>query len=98
MKAVFIVYGQSLNEPIQQILTKLHIKGFTRWDETFGRGSYDGEPHYGNHAWPSKNASIVSIMDDSKVEPLLEYLRELNRQGEQQGLNAYVWNIEGQLM
>jgi len=95
MKAVFIVYGQALTEPIQNILDKESIRGFTYWDETFGRGSNKGEPHYGSHAWPSKNASILTIIEDHKVERLLEHLRHLNEHAEQQGLNAYVWNVEG---
>ena len=98
MKAVFIVYGQALTEPIQSILDVENIRGFTRWDETFGRGSDNGEPHYGSHAWPSKNASILTIVEDAKVERLLERLRRLNDHAEEQGLNAYVWNVEGQMI
>jgi len=95
MKAVFIVYGQALTEPIEQLLDKLNIRGFTRWEEVHGRGSKSGEPHYGTHAWPSKNGSILTIVDEKKVDDLLEALRRINEQAEQQGLNAFVWNIEG---
>jgi len=98
MKAVFIVYGQILSEPIQSILDMESIRGFTRWNETFGRGSNKGEPHYGSHAWPSKNASILAVIEDEKVERLLERLRRLNERAEQQGLNAYVWNVEGAMV
>jgi len=95
MKAVFIIYGQALTETIQQLLDKLNIRGFTRWDEVHGRGSKNGEPHYGTHAWPSKNGSILTIIDEQKVDDLLVALRRINEQAEQQGLNAFVWNIEG---
>jgi len=94
MKAVFIVYGQALTETIEQLLDKLNIRGFTRWDEVHGRGSKNGEPHYGTHAWPSKNGSILSIVDEEKVNELLDALRRINEKAEQQGLNAFVWNIE----
>ena len=94
MKAVFIVYGQSLTEPIELLLNKLNIRGFTRWDEVQGRGSETGEPHYGTHAWPSKNGSVLTIVDEQKVDDLLSSLRSINEQAEQQGLNAFVWNIE----
>jgi len=95
MKAVFIVYGQSLTESIEQLLDKLSIRGFTRWEEVHGRGGKSGEPHYGTHAWPSKNGSLLTVVDDHEVEPLLQALRRLNEQAEQQGLNVFVWNIEG---
>ena len=94
MKAIFIVYGQALTEPIVQRLNRLNIRGFTRWEEVQGRGSNEGEPHYGTHAWPSKNGAMLTIVDDQKVDDLLASLRHINEQAEQQGLNAFVWNIE----
>lgn len=94
MKAIFIVYGQSLKEPLEQLLDKLNIRGFTRWEEVQGRGSVNGEPHYGTHAWPTKNGSILAIVENSKVDNLIKSLRRINEQTEQQGLNAFVWSIE----
>jgi nitrogen regulatory protein PII len=95
MKAIFIVYGQSLSQLIEQSLDKLNIRGFTRWEEVQGRGGNKGEPHYGTHAWPSKNGSLLVIVEEHAVEPLLQALRKINEKAEQQGLNAFVWNIEG---
>ncbi|MDR0795709.1 MAG: hypothetical protein LBE79_06620 [Tannerella sp.] len=97
MKAVFIIYGQSLTQLIEQLLDQLKIRGFTRWEEVQGRGGISGEPHYGTHAWPSENGSILTIIDDQKVDILLEALRRINEKAEQQGLNAFVWNIEGMM-
>jgi hypothetical protein len=96
MKAVFISYGQSLNDTIMELLDKLEIRGFSRWDETFGRGR-TGEPHYGTHAWPTKNCTIISIMEDEKATILLEKLRLLNAQAEELGLSAFVWTVEERL-
>jgi nitrogen regulatory protein PII len=95
MKAIYIIYGQSLKEIIEQQLDKLNIRGFTRWEEVHGRGSKSGEPHYGTHAWPSKNGAILTIVNEQQVNPILDSLRQINEQAEQQGLNAFVWNIEG---
>jgi hypothetical protein len=97
MKAVFIVYGQSLTETVEQLLTKLNIRGFTRWTETQGRGSYLGEPHYGTHAWPSKNGSVLTIIDDHQVESLFDGLRHINEQAEEQGLSAFAWSVDRRL-
>jgi hypothetical protein len=97
MKAVFIVYGQSLTEPIESLLNKLEIRGFTRWNETQGRGSYDGEPHYGTHAWPSKNGSLITIIEDHQEDGLFDGLRYINEQAEQQGLGAFVWTVDRRL-
>ncbi len=97
MKAIFIVFGQTLNEPVLDILDSEGVRGFTRWEETFGRGSYKGEPHYGSHAWPTKNSSILAVVQDYQVDGVMNRLRSLNQKAEAQGLNAFVWPIEGGL-
>ena len=61
MKAVFLSYNQALTDRVNAILDEQGIRGFTRWALTEGRGSFDGEPHYGTHAWPSMNASLMAI-------------------------------------
>ncbi len=94
MKALFISYNQALTDRVHAILDQLSIRGFTKWELTVGRGSEDGEPHYGTHAWPSMNSSILAMVDDSQVEPALEALRELDRKTKMQGSRAFVWNIE----
>ncbi|MEG1414441.1 MAG: hypothetical protein RR980_05210 [Mucinivorans sp.] len=97
MKTVFLSYNQSLAEQVTGILDKQSIKGFTQWFDVSGSGSYSGEPHLGSHTWPAKNTVIIAIMDDHRVEPLLESLRELDSHTERQGLRAFVWNVENQL-
>ena len=97
MKAVFITYGQSHADAIMELFDQLEIRGFSRWDETFGRGSESGEPHYGTHAWPTKNGTILSVMDDEKAKQLLEQLRRLDESAEALGLSAFVWGVEEKL-
>lgn len=97
MKAVFISYNQALTDRIHAILDEQGLRGFTKWGLTQGRGSVDGEPHYGTHAWPSMNASILTVVDDGQAEPLLEALRALDAATKMQGLRAFVWNIEAMM-
>ncbi len=94
MKAVFISYNQALTDRIHKILDNLEVRGFTKWGLTEGRGSVDGEPHYGTHAWPSMNSSIMAIVEDDKVAPILEALRKLDEVTKMQGSRAFVWSIE----
>ena len=79
---------------VSAILDEQGVRGFTRWALTEGRGSFDGEPHYGTHAWPSMNASLMAIVDDEKVAPLMEAFREMDAATKMQGSRAFVWNIE----
>jgi hypothetical protein len=94
MKAVFIPYNQAHKERILDILERMSIRGFTLWDNVQGKGSHIGEPHYGSHAWPTLNAAVLTIVPNEKVDGLLLKLRELDRETENLGLHAFVWNVE----
>lgn len=94
MKAVMIILDQAHYSQIIDDLSKLNIRGFTSWREVFGRGSKTGEPHYGSHAWPSVNNAVLAVVEDHRVGPLTDYLRELDKAYENLGLRAFVWNVE----
>lgn len=94
MKAVFITYNQSLTEEVQEILDKLSIRGYTQWTDIKGRGSVKGEAHEGTHTWPELNNAHLTIIEEDKIPILLEKLQLLNKNVEEQGLRAFVWNIE----
>ncbi len=94
MKAVLIIFDQAHYSQIERDLSKLNIRGFSSWKEVFGRGSNNGEPHYGSHAWPSVNNAIITIVEDEKVKLLLKYLKELDNMYDQLGLRAFVLNVE----
>ena len=94
MKALFIAFNQAFNQDVIKILEFHGQRGFTRWEDIGGRGSETGIPHYGNHTWPSMNNAILAIVEDSKVDTILEKVREKDLQFQDIGLRAFVWNIE----
>ncbi len=94
MKAIFISFNQAYYEMILSIMDRNNIRGFTYWEEVQGRGSKNGEPHYGRHAWPTLNSAILAMVPDEKVDPFLDLLHKMDLQTEAQGLRAFVWNIE----
>ena len=71
MKAIFISFNQAYYESIVNLMDRINLRGFTYWNEVQGRGSHTGEPHYGNHAWPTLNAAILTMIPDEKVEHFL---------------------------
>jgi nitrogen regulatory protein PII len=94
MKSLFISFDQAYYDQVQAILSINHVRGFSGWESVIGRGSVNGEPHFGTHAWPALNTAIITIVTDEKVKPILEQLRELNATSERMGIRAFVWNIE----
>ena len=74
MKAIFISFNQAYYEMILSIMDRNNIRGFTYWEEVQGRGSKNGEPHYGSHAWPTLNSAILAMVPDEKVDPFLDLL------------------------
>lgn len=94
MKAVFIAFDTAHYEAIRHILDRNSMRGFTYWEEVQGRGSKTGEPHFGNHAWPSTNSSIMTMIEDEKVDKLLDLLRTLDESKPALGLRAFTMNVE----
>ncbi len=96
MIAIFITYNQALHDEILEVMSHRGVKGYTGWDSVVGRGSENGEPHLGSHAWPTMNSAIYSVVDSEHVaERFLDELSALNRKNEQQGLRAFWWEIGG---
>ena len=93
MKAVFISFDQAHRERIVDALNRMNCRGYTAWDQVTGRGSVNGEPHYGSHAWPSLANAILTMVEDNRVEPLLAKLKEFDDERPKLGLRAFVWDL-----
>ncbi|MGN0188677.1 MAG: PG0541 family transporter-associated protein [Candidatus Cryptobacteroides sp.] len=95
MKAIFIAYNQAYNMEIADaLLEQFGQRGFTMWRDIEGRGSVGGEPHLGNHAWPTMNNALLTIVPDEKVRPIMDMVIAKDKETPGLGLRAYVWNIE----
>ena len=94
MKAIFIAFNQAYNDEIVDLLERHGQRGFTRWNDILGRGSVDGEPHYGSHAWPVQNMAILTMVEDESVKSIMEDIAETDRNARDLGLRAFVWDIE----
>lgn len=93
MKAVFMSCNQSLYDEVLKIMDEMGLRGFTGWEELMGRGTNDGEPHLGDHAWPAMNSALISVMEDTKAADFLARLRKLDEENSEQGLRAFAWDV-----
>ena len=94
MKAVFIAFDQAFRERLLAVLDHQNCRGFSLFPEVQGRGSVAGEPHMGSHAWPAQCSAVLTVVDDSRVEPLLDAVRTLDHESPLLGIRAFVWNVE----
>ena len=90
MKAVFVAYNQAYNQEIVELLEQLGQRGYTVWEDVGGRGSVDGEPHLGNHAWPTQNHALLTVLDDALAPKVMAALRDTYAANPDLGLRAYV--------
>ena len=93
MKAVMIIYNQAHTEKVEYILDKLGIRGYSLWENVQGRGSKTGVPHLGTHTWPEINKSLLAVVEDSQVDPLLEKVKKIDSISEDVGIRAFVWDV-----
>ena len=94
MKAVFISYNQAFKEEILDIMLKAGVKGYTNWEEVTGRGSRTGEPHLGDHAWPTLNSAMIAMMEDNMAESFMKRLKALDENNPLMGLRAFSWTVD----
>ena len=90
MKGIFIAYDQAYNMDIADAIEKLGCRGFTMWQDIAGRGGFTGEPHLGNHAWPTMNNAMLTFVEDDKVDAILAQLKAMDEETPDLGIRAFV--------
>lgn len=94
LKAVMIVFNQANTERVEYMLDMLGVRGFTFFEEVQGRGTESGEPRRGTHAWPELNSAMLCIVDETKVDALLEGVQKLDLRNKEVGVKAFTWSID----
>ena len=94
MKAIFIAYNQAYYTEIIDILEANGCRGYTMWENIEGRGSKDGEPHLGSHAWPAMNNAMLVFAEDERVGSIMDAVSAKDSETPELGLRAFVWNVE----
>ena len=94
MKSIMIIFNQANTERVEYMLDVLGVRGFTFFEEVQGRGTNNGEPRRGTHAWPEMKSCVITIVPDEKAPALLEAVKKLDMRNEEVGVRAFMWNIE----
>lgn len=94
MKAIFIAYNQAYYRELVEVLENNGVRGYTRWESIEGRGSVDGQPHEGSHAWPVQNDALLVFVEDDKCPAILAEVRAKDEATPELGLRAFSWTTD----
>ena len=94
LKAVMIVFNQANTERVEYMLDMLGVRGFTFVEEVQGRGTESGDPRRGTHAWPELNSAMLCIVEENKVDALLEGVQKLDLRNKEVGVKAFTWSVD----
>jgi len=97
MKSILIIYEQALQPEIQEMMRIHNVRGFTQLQNVSGKGTNSGEPHLGTHAWPALNDVMIIVVEDQRVQPILDTLKQIDKDSKILGIRAFVWNIEAMI-
>ncbi len=93
MTFVFIAYNIAIHEEIMEILDKLDLRSYTRWEEVTGVGQQSG-PHLNTHVWPAKNSALAVVAGNDEARLLMEEIRQLRKTAGKEGVKAFCWRVE----
>lgn len=93
MQAIMIIFDQAHYDHIVEALRHTGCRGFTAWPQVTGRGTHDGEPHMGSHAWPALSQAIMAVVPDDRTDSIMERLRILDEERPKLGLRAFQWPV-----
>jgi hypothetical protein len=89
---VYIIFNNALEPEILDILKKVQVRTYTRWDKVKGVG--ETGPHMGDEVWPAWNTMIMSALDSDKKDALSEEIKKLREQFPEQGVKMLVLPFE----
>lgn len=94
MKLIFIVYNISIEEDVQNILSRMNVQCFTQWPRLLGKGIATG-PRMDTSVWPGANSALMAVVEDSQAKPLMDAVQAL-RDGaaKREGIKAFQLPVE----
>jgi len=93
MKMVMILCPSTRLEAVQKLVDEHHVHGYTEIAEVKGAG-VSGK-HMGTRAWPGTSSLVFSVVEDSRVEDLMEAVRKLAAScSPEEGLRAFVLPVD----
>ena len=79
MKMAFVVCNEVYTARVMEILEKIGIDYYTRWEQVKGKG-HGTEAHLGTRSFPGVNTMLmIAFTDQPALETLIENIDETNK-------------------
>lgn len=79
MKMAFVVCNEVYTARVMEILEKIGIDYYTRWEQVKGKG-HGTEAHLGTRSFPGVNTMLmIAFTDQPALETLIDSINETNR-------------------
>jgi nitrogen regulatory protein PII len=73
MKMLMLVFRQSLEDDLLQLLEELDVKGFTETPKVHGKG--ETGKTFQTFGWPGYNSMIMAAMEDEQADLVVKRLK-----------------------
>ncbi len=73
MKMLVLIFRESLEQDVLQLLEELDVKGFTEAPKLQGRG--ETGKTFQTFGWPGYNAMILAAMEEEQAEHVIKRLK-----------------------
>lgn len=94
MDMVMIVYNQTIDEEVLELLEEVGIDQYTKWQRVLGKGEASS-PRLDTTVWPGANMVLgLVIKEKRRLQRLLKGLKKLNAEVGDKGLFAFRWPVE----
>ena len=89
---VMLVYNESIESDVMEMLDKGNLCNYTKIKETYGKGSTSGT-HLGDDIWPGRNNILYIACSDKEADNLISLTRDLRKSLGAEGLKAFSWGL-----
>jgi hypothetical protein len=80
MKVAFLVYHDVLDERIIDLLGKLEIDSYIKWENVLGK-SHGASPHLGTRTFPGHDSvRLIPFQNEENLNKLISSIQEFNGQ------------------
>jgi len=91
-KLIYLIFNSALEPEITDLLKKLNVCAYTKWEKVKGRGECG--PHLDDEVWPAVNIALMLVVDESMKDTLAEGVRKIRGEFPGEGIRMLVLPFE----